>query len=71
MLKLYKNIYIPSKPPFNPPKGGFSSFAPRHSLQAASALGLASVEKRGLSRFAPGAQIFRVSELRSTANAVK
>ena len=28
-------------------------------------------EKRGLSRFAPGARIVRVSELRSTANAVK
>ena len=66
-----QNIYISPKPPFDPPKGGSSSFAPRHSLQAASALGLASDEKRGLSRFAPGAQIFRVSLLRSTANAVK
>ena len=37
----------------DPPKGGSSSFAPRHSLQAASALGLASVGvHREISKFA-------------------
>ena len=37
--------------PFNPPKGGFSSFAPRHSSsELDSALGLASVDKGGLGR---------------------
>ena len=72
ILILYKNIDNPSKPPLNPPKGGFSSFAPRYSSsELDSTLGLASVGKGGLGRFAPGAQIFRVSWLRSTANAVK
>ena len=48
MLKLYKNIDNPSKPPFNPPKGGFSSFAPRYSSSKLdSTLGLASVERGG------------------------
>ena len=72
ILILYKNIDIPPKSPFNPPKGGFSSFAPRYSSSKLdSALGLASVGKGGLGRFAPGATIKRVSWLRSTANAVK
>ncbi|MBP3424888.1 MAG: hypothetical protein J6K57_07605, partial [Alistipes sp.] len=57
---------------FNPPKGGFSSFAPRYSSSKLdSTLSLASVGKGGLGRFAPGAKIKRVSWLRSTANAVK
>ena len=48
---IVKNIYIPPKSPFNPPKGGFSSFAPRHSSnELDSALGLSSVEKGRLCR---------------------
>ena len=40
MKKLH--FYIPSKPPFDL---WSSSFAPRHSLQAVSALGLSSLGK--------------------------
>ena len=42
------SIYIPSKSPFESHKCASSSFASRHSLQAVSALGLASVDKGGL-----------------------
>ena len=48
--KILIHIYIPPKSPFDLRS---SSFAPRHSLQAASALGLASVGKGGLGRCAP------------------
>ncbi|MBQ6869224.1 MAG: hypothetical protein IJO17_02035, partial [Alistipes sp.] len=59
------------KSPFNPPKGGFSSSQFGIVCKQTLPSRAASVGKGGLGRFAPGAQIFRVSWLRSTANAVK
>ena len=61
MPQKIKNIDIPPKSPFNPPKGGFSSFAPRYSSSKLdSTLSLASVGKGGLGRRVP---LLRVLQL--------
>ena len=70
-----KNIDIPPKSPFNPPKGGFSSFAPRYSSSKLdSTLSLASVGKGGLVAKQVLLRVTLIKPvpwLRSTANAVK